>query len=142
MILLDTNVVSALALPLPDPAVRRWLDGQTRGALWTTSVTVFELFDGARRLPDGARRRALEAALIRLLDGPVVGGRVAAVDREAAEAAADLAARRVRAGTPGGVADTLIAGVALSRGFGVATRNLRHFADLGAGVAVLDPFAA
>jgi predicted nucleic acid-binding protein len=36
--------------------------------------------------------------------------------------------------------DTLIAGVAIARRAGVATRNTRHFQDIG--VAVSDPWAA
>lgn len=141
MILLDTNVLSALLDPQAVPAVLRWVNKQPTGSLATTSVTAFELMNGARRLPEGARRRRLEVALLALLDGEVVGGRVLPVDRAAADAAAALSARRVRAGRPVGTSDTLIAGVALARRCGVATRNLRHFADLGPTVAVLNPFA-
>lgn len=143
MIILDTNVVSGFVLEPPPAVLVRWADARPRGSLWTTSVTAFELLDGARRLPEGRRRRRLEASLLDLLDGRLLGGRVLPVDRAAADAAADLSARRVREGRSVGTADTLIAGVALSQRFGIATRNLRHFADLGAaGLAVVDPFAA
>ena len=43
MILLDTNVLSELMRPAPDPAVLRWLDGQPSDGLATTTVCVAEL---------------------------------------------------------------------------------------------------
>lgn len=46
MILLDTNVVSALMRDTPDPAVVQWLDNQPAESIWTTSVTVFEIRNG------------------------------------------------------------------------------------------------
>ena len=42
MIILDTNVLSALMLREADPRVVDWLDGQAPESIWTTSVTVFE----------------------------------------------------------------------------------------------------
>jgi len=39
MIVLDTNVLSALTRPMPDKAVLAWLDAQPRLSVWTTSVT-------------------------------------------------------------------------------------------------------
>lgn len=58
MILLDTNVLSALMHTSPDPVVLRWLDQQPAESIWTTSVTVFEVRMGLALLPDGRRQRA------------------------------------------------------------------------------------
>jgi len=41
MIILDTNVLSALMLHEPDAAVASWMDGQARTSVWTTSLTIF-----------------------------------------------------------------------------------------------------
>ena len=139
MILLDTNVLSALMRDPPDAAVITWLDRQDPARIWTTAVTVFEVRFGLARMAEGRNRAALEAAFEGLLRDDLAG-RVALLDRAAAEAAGALAARRETAGRTVDVRDTLIAGIALARRAVVATRNVRHYADLGAGV--IDPWAA
>jgi predicted nucleic acid-binding protein len=50
MILLDTNVLSALMLTTPDPVVVQWLDNQPAESIWTTSITVFEICTGIELL--------------------------------------------------------------------------------------------
>jgi toxin FitB len=65
-------------------------------------------------------------------------GRVLDFDTAAADAAADLAAARQRAGRPVDVRDTLIAGIVIARRATLATRNVKHFADLS--VSVVDPW--
>ena len=42
MIILDTNVLSALMQQPADPTVLGWLDAQPAEAIWITSITVFE----------------------------------------------------------------------------------------------------
>ena len=138
MILLDTNVLSALMRDPPDAAVVRWLNDQAPERVWTTAVTAFEVRFGLARMAEGRRRRALEAAIEAVLRDDLAG-RVAPIDRAAAEAAGLLAARREAAGRTVDVRDTLIGGVALARRAAVATRNLRYFDDLEIGV--LDPWA-
>lgn len=132
MILLDTNVLSALMREPADATVIAWLDRQVPEEVWTTALNVFEIRFGLSRLPEGRRRRLLEAAFEALLDEDLQG-RIAGLDAAAATEAGRLAARREAAGTPVDVRDTLIAGIALARRAVVATRNLRHFTDLPAG---------
>jgi hypothetical protein len=60
VILLDTNVLSALMQREPGPEVVAWLDAQPPESIWTTSVTVFEVRLGLEILADGQRRRRLE----------------------------------------------------------------------------------
>jgi predicted nucleic acid-binding protein len=62
MIVLDTNVVSALMLRQPDRQVVGWLDRQAAESVWTTAITVFEVRFGLALLPAGRRRRSLEEA--------------------------------------------------------------------------------
>lgn len=138
MILLDTNVLSALMRDQPDAAVVGWLDTQAPDRVWTTAVNAFEVRFGLARMAEGRKRRALEAAFEGLLRDDL-GGRVAPLDRTAAEVAGLLAARREAAGRTVDVRDTLIGGIALARRMMVATRNVRHFDDLETGV--LDPWA-
>jgi toxin FitB len=51
-------------------------------------------------------------------------------DRSAADAAAGLAAERQRKGRTVDMRDTQIAGIVVARRATLATRNVKHFADL------------
>jgi len=137
VIILDTNVLSTLMRKLPDAAVVRWLDRQPAESIWITSVTLFEARLGLALLPDGKRRAALASAFARLLEEDLQN-RVLDFDTVAAIEAAELAARRQRAGRPVDIRDTQIAGIALARRATLATRNARHFADLK--INVIDPW--
>jgi hypothetical protein len=137
VIILDTNVLSALMQTTPDPAVVRWLDEQPVESVWITSVTLFEVRFGLALLPRGKRRRSLEEAFERLLVEDLEQ-RIAELDSAAAVRAAELAAERQRRGRSVELRDTQIAGIALARRAKLATRNARHFADLE--VTVADPW--
>ena len=139
MILLDTNVVAELMRAEPDAAVLRWLDLCAAEEVWIPAVAVMELRYGLALLPQGRRRDGLAATLDVVL-AEELGGRIAAFDRPAAEAAAALMAARRQQGRPVDLADTMIAGTALAHRATLATRNLRHFADLA--IPVVNPFAA
>ena len=139
MILLDTNVLSALMQSAPEAAVIDWLDRQPADSVWLTSVTVFEARFGLALLPKGRRRLRLERALDRVLDEDLAN-RIVDFDSAAAAAAAQLAADRQRRGRVVDLRDTLIAGIALARRAAIATRNARHFEGLD--VPVVDPWTA
>lgn len=139
MILLDTNVLSALMRDPAEAVVVAWLNGQDLGRIWTTAVTAFEIRFGLARLTEGRARQALEAAFEDLLREDLAG-RVAPLDRAAAEEAGRLAAARQARGRPVDMRDTLIGGIALARRAAVATRNVRHYDDLETGV--INPWAA
>ena len=138
MIILDTNVLSALMRLEPDPPVLRWLDLQAPQSIWITSITLFESRLGLALVPDGRRRRALESAFARLLDEDLEN-RVLPFDSDAALQAATLAAQRQRTGRTVDIRDTQIAGIAQARRATLATRNLRHFEGLT--IPVLNPWA-
>lgn len=138
MIVLDTNVLSALMRVPPDPSVVAWLDCQPPEAVVTTAITVLEVKMGLAVLADGKRRRALEKAFAAVLDTDL-GGRVLPVDRAAAEQAAMIATELRSRGHGIEVRDLLIAGVAATHGAILATRNVRHFEATG--VRLVDPWA-
>jgi toxin FitB len=139
VIILDTNVLSALMRQAPELPVVHWLDRQSADSVWITSVTLFEVRLGLAVLPKGRRRQSLEAAFARLLTEDLED-RVLAFDTAAATEAALLAANRQKAGRTVDFRDTQIAGIALSRRATLATRNTRHFHDLR--VPVVDPWQA
>ena len=139
MIVLDTNVLSALMRTAPDAAVVAWLDRQAVESIWITSITLYEARLGLALLPKGRRRLALEAAFAQLLEDDLEN-RVLDFDAAAATEAAALAADRQKSGRTVDIRDTQIAGIALARHATVATRNVRHFSDLN--VPVVDPWAS
>ena len=136
MIILDTNVLSALMQQHPEIAVVEWLDRQSAQSIWITSITLFEAYLGIALLPKGKRRQALEAAFTQLMKIDLEN-RVLDFDSNAAAEAATLAAQCQRAGRPVDMRDTQIAGIALARRATLATRNVKHFQGLS--VPVVDP---
>ena len=138
MIVLDTNVLSALMRQPPDAKVITWLDNQSRTSVWTTSVTILEIRFGLQIMAAGKRRSLLLAAFDILLDK--IGHRIATFDDDAATLAADLMASRQRKGRPGELRDTMIAGIVVARHATLATRNVVHFEDLS--VPVVNPWLA
>ena len=137
MIVLDTNVLSALMRQVPEAQVVAWLDRQPAESVWITSITLFEARLGLALLPKGRRQQTLEAAFARLLEEDLEN-RVLDFDSTAATEAASLAAARQKAGRPVDMRDTQIAGIALARRATLATRNVQHFRDLN--VPVVDPW--
>lgn len=138
MIILDTNVLSALMRQIPDPKIVAWLDKQPRASIWTTSVTVLEIRFGLQITPAGKRRSQLTAAFQLVLEK--IERRVLPFDNAAAEQAADLMAARQKRGQPRELRDTMIAGIVLANHGTLATGNTVHFHDLH--VPVIDPWTA
>lgn len=93
MIVLDTNVVSELLRPTPDPEVLRWLDIQPPDTLWLCSIVTAELLFGTTRLQDGRRRQRLSQALQAIIYQDF-DQRVLPFDLEASLIYAEIAARR------------------------------------------------
>ena len=138
MMILDTNVLSALMQRQPDSAVVEWLDRQSADTVWITSVTLFEARYGLKLLADGQRKALLEQRFDELVQLDLAN-RIAVFDVRAAEQAAHLAADRKARGRPVDMRDTFIAGIAIARGATLATRNAKHFEDLP--TPVVNPWA-
>jgi hypothetical protein len=130
MIVLDTNVLSALMRQTPDGRVVAWLDRQPRSSIWTTSVTLLEVRFGLQIMPAGKRRTLLFQAFEAMLEK--LGRRVASFDDAAAEQAGDLMASRHKMGRPVDLRDAMIAGIVLAHHATLATRNTAHFEDVAA----------
>jgi predicted nucleic acid-binding protein len=137
VIILDTNVLSALMRKAPEAAVVDWLDRQPADAEWLSSITVFETRFGLAHLPKGRRRSALERAFESVLADDLAN-RVLDFDSVAAAEAATLASGRPEAGRTVDLRDTLIAGIAIARRATIPTRNTKHFEGLD--VPVVNPW--
>jgi len=138
MIILDTNVLSALMRQTPDRHVIEWLDRQPRTSIWTNSVTILEIRFGLQIMATGKRRSLQMQAFETALDA--MGNRIASFDAAAATQAAELMAARQKRGRPGDLRDTMIAGIVLAHRPTLATRNTSHFEDLS--VPVVNPYSA
>ncbi|HEX2689321.1 MAG TPA: type II toxin-antitoxin system VapC family toxin [Kofleriaceae bacterium] len=128
-ILVDTNVLSELARPRPDPRVVDWAGGLSMVIL--SVVTIEEVFFGLSAKSSPRIERWFEDFLesdCRILEITTPIARHAGVLR------GQLAKRgRLRA-----QADMLIAATAALHGLTLATRNERDFK--GCGVTVVNPF--
>jgi predicted nucleic acid-binding protein len=89
-------------------------------------------------MPAGKRQATLSQVFDRIVDG--IGHRVAILDEESALLAANLATLRQKKGRVVELRDTLIAGIVLARHASLATRNVTHFADIGA--TIINPWVA
>jgi len=139
MIVIDTNVVSAMMQPNTAPGVMRWLDQQPAVSIWLNAVSLYEIRYGLNIMPDGRKRRLLTARLERLIrEG--MGQRVLDFEQRAATTAADIAAKLRRSGLGIDVRDLMIAGIAGTHHATLATRNTKHFAQTG--IALVNPWDA
>jgi tRNA(fMet)-specific endonuclease VapC len=88
--------------------------------LHTSAISCFELLSGAQEGNRGKRTRALVESI------PILP-----VDREAAAQAASVRQSLASIGRQIGMADSLIAGVALANNLPLFTRNRKHFQQIG-----------
>ncbi len=137
MILLDTDVVSALMRLLPEQVVVQWLDRQPGSSIWITSITVMEIRYGLQTMPRGVRQETMAESFELLLETRLER-RIASFDNDAAQHAANLMSLRKAKGRPGDAKDTMIAGSAIASRATLATRNTSHFEDLS--VPVINPW--
>ena len=135
-ILLDTNVLSELVRPRPEPRVCKFVAAQADPLI--SALTIHELSFGAERAPDPAKRSKLIAWLAGMRTQ--FAASTIAVDADIAEHAGRLRAAAEAQGFVVKPIDALIAASAAARGATIATRNIRDFAPLG--VPTVDPWAA
>jgi predicted nucleic acid-binding protein len=124
--LLDTNVLSEVMRPKPDPGVVRFLKTQTN--LWLSVISLHELAYGLQKLPSGQRRQDLTRAVEELKE--IYAERILAITSQPAERSAELRISAQQQGKVLHLADALLAGTALSHGLTLVTRNLKDFEDL------------
>lgn len=125
MFILDTNVISEMTRPKPNPRVLEWLDRVAIEHQFITSITLSELLFGIAKMDPGARQRALRDVTNAFL--ALFSKRVLAFDEEAARLHADMAATARHRGATLSTKDGYIAAIAASRDYTVVTRNTSDF---------------
>ncbi|MGB5658809.1 MAG: type II toxin-antitoxin system VapC family toxin [Thermoanaerobaculia bacterium] len=139
MILLDTNVISAVMAPAPPRPFLDWLNHQETVRLYLSAITLAEIGYGLRVLPDGRRRRDLENRFTKFVaDG--FEQRILSFDKRAAFLYGEIMGHRRELGRPLGILDGQIASIARAHRLAVATRNTRDFEDCG--IELVNPFDA
>ncbi|WP_330179463.1 type II toxin-antitoxin system VapC family toxin [Nocardia sp. NBC_01503] len=135
MIILDTNVISALMTPEKAPDVAEWVSSLDE--FCTTAITTQEVTQGIMPLPEGKRKRALLAVADAVFAPLHDAGRVLPYDYRAAVCYAHLMEKRPVPGVSE-IFDAQISAIALLHSATVATRQVKDFQ--GRGFAVFDPW--
>jgi toxin FitB len=138
VILLDTNVLSELMRPAPDPQVVRWLDARPAGEVWICAVTIAEIRLGILGLSDGKRKARLLDLAEQMFEEDFYD-RCLPFDCEAAHEYAGIIDRRNRQGRPISVEDAQIAAIAKTAELALTTRNIKDFSDIE-GLKLLNPW--
>jgi toxin FitB len=135
--LLDTNVISELIKPRPEPKVTMWIDDTEEELLFLSVLTFGEIRKGVVLLPRSARRTSLEAWLSKEL--PLrFANRILGVDGEVADQWGHLSGLASAKGAHLGVIDGLLAATAIQHNLTFVTRDTR---DVGAtGVTLFNPW--
>ena len=134
MILLDTNVISELVKPQPNPRVVSWTR-RSAAALAVPTIAVAEMAFGIEKLLEGRRRDELLDALRRLVTE--FAERLFDFNVNAACAYGRILARARRVGRPMALPDALIAAIAQPNGCALATRNVKDFTT---GLELVNPW--
>jgi len=130
VIVLDTNVISELMRPQPEPRLLAWADGLDPDGVSITAMNEAEILHGLARLPDGRRKQQLQQSWDALA-AELFAGRIWPFTNEAAHWYAELLRQRERLARPMATADAVIAATALAHGVSLATRDTADFAEIG-----------
>jgi predicted nucleic acid-binding protein len=137
--LLDTNCVSELVRPNPEPRVIEWVDSTDEAMLYLSVLTLGEIRKGLAALPQGKRRTRLETWLDVDLQTRFEG-RIVPIDSGVADLWGSIAAQSKQKGKALPVIDGLLAATALRHNLTVVSRNARDFEQ--SQVRVLNPWQA
>ena len=132
--LVDTNVISELVRPRPEPGVIGFFASE--GDLWLSGITLHELSFGAEREKQSARKSRLITWIENVRSQ--FAGRILDIDDAQAMTGGRLRALATSKGRSGDPLDALIAAGAASRGLTIVTRNTRDFEGLG--VIIYNPW--
>jgi predicted nucleic acid-binding protein len=137
VIVLDTNVLSEIMSASTHPSVYQWASGQPNEQLYTTTISMAEIFQGIELLPAGKRRAGLLGAAESMFTA-LFQGRVLPFDEAAARAFAPIAIDRRKHGRPISLFDAQIAAIAKARDAALATRDTSDFE--GCGLTLINPW--
>lgn len=133
--LVDTNVLSELAKPKPEPLVVAWLRAHEPD-LYLSTITIGELRRGIESLPAGKRNTALQSWFTDLCKR--MEGRILSFNTSTAHIWGQKMAAWDKKGTPVASLDSQIAATANRHNLTLVTRNVSDFKNTG--VKLFNPF--
>ena len=138
--LLDTNVVSEMMRPSPEPRVAKFLDSVAEEGIGLAAITVWEILNGIGLLDHEQRRNTLAERVQFLLDDLFEERVLDWTDTDARACARIMEVKR-RRGEPldDHLPDAMLAGTAVNRGIAIITRNEKDFRNTGA--RIVNPWA-
>ena len=135
--LLDTNIISELIKPKPEPRLVTWISGTDENLLYLSVLTLGEIRKGIEALKQPARRVQLETWLdseLRLR----FSGRILSIDDEVADRWGVIVGRATARKIALPVIDGLLAATALHYNLTLVTRNSKDVA--GTEALVFNPW--
>lgn len=123
--LLDTNVVSEVVKPEPNPAVSQWLRSTNESLLYLSVLTIGEIRRGIVRMPDSRRRIFLESWLNSDLLSRFFG-RILPIDLAVADRWGRFAGSEQVRPIPLATIDSLLAATAVHYDLTFVTRDSSH----------------
>ena len=121
----------------PASQVLDWLNSQDVTSLYLSTITVAEIGYGLRAMPEGKRRKLLSERFEQFVDEAFTQ-RVLSFDESAARIYGEVMCHRKEMGRPMSNLDGQIASIARSRGFNLATRNIKDFEHCQ--IELINPF--
>ncbi len=137
--ILDTNIVSEMMRPHPEPRVEIFLDSIAGQGMGLASVTVWEILNGIGQIEPGGRREDLFRRFEGILDS-LFHDRVFDWTAADARACARIMESNRRRGEPldSHLPDAMLVGTAIRHGLSIVTRNQRDFRN--SGVITVNPW--
>ena len=137
--ILDTNIVSEMMRPHPEPRVEIFLDSIAGQGMGLASVTVWEVLNGIGQIEPGGRREDLVRRFEGILDS-LFHDRVFDWTAADARACARIMESKRRRGEPldSHLPDAMLVGTAIRHGLSIVTRNQRDFRN--SGVITVNPW--
>jgi toxin FitB len=130
--LLDTNVISAVSGPQPEPRLAIWFQAQAEHTLFLSILTLAEYQKGIEHLPPGHSMRSKHRQTLVRLEARFAG-RILSVSDAIALRWGTISGevKRITRHSPS-VIDTMLAATAIDHSLYLATRNTTDVAHSGA----------
>ncbi|MYF70220.1 MAG: type II toxin-antitoxin system VapC family toxin [Proteobacteria bacterium] len=139
--ILDTNVVSEMMRPYPEPRVAWFLDAIAHEGIGISTVTIWEILNGIGRLTTEQRREELAMRFRSILEDVFEDRVLDWTASDALECAVILIIkRRMGESLDHRLPDGMLAGAASSRNLTIVTGNEKEFRNTG--VKAINPWTA
>lgn len=139
--ILDTNVVSEMMRPCPEPRVAWFLDAIAHEGIGISTITIQEILNGIGRLTTGQRREELAKRFQNMLDDVFEDRVIDWTASDALECAVIMVIkRRMGESLDHRLPDGMLAGTASSRNLTIVTGNEKEFRNTG--VRAINPWTA